>query len=162
MKKPPKDVTAIDWRPYRINARHFAYIAAKLLWRRDALEALVALIARVARDAMREEPVVIKAELDTIKGFVHGLRHRRPVRNRELSRFYRRNFETFASPWWLARPPAALARSLPREIVVKATGGESRPDGIGRRQQYFEARARFYPDAEPAALDFAAAPGPGA
>jgi hypothetical protein len=104
---------------------------------------------------MREEPVVMKAELDTIRGFVHGLRHRRPVRNRELSRFYRRNFETFASPWWLARPPAALVRSLPRELVVRATNGESRPDGIGRRQQYFEDRARFYPDAEPAALDFA-------
>jgi GT2 family glycosyltransferase len=155
MKRPPHYAADnIDWGPYRINARHFAYIAAKLLRRRDAAEALVALIVRDARDAIREKPVVIKSILDTVKGFVHGLRHREPVRNPKLSRFYRRNFETFASPWWLARPPGQLVRALPRELARRVVSRETRPDGIGRRQDFFEQRARFYPADQPAVLEF--------
>jgi GT2 family glycosyltransferase len=156
MKRPPKDLLEIDWGPYRINARHFAYIAGKHLRRRDAAEALLALLVRDVRDAVREEPVVIKAVLDTVKGFIHGIRHRQPVRNAELSRFYRRNFETYASPWWLARRPGELVRALPREISQRVKTGETRPDGIGRRGDYFDDRARFYPSEEPAVLEFSA------
>jgi GT2 family glycosyltransferase len=154
MKTPPRDVDAIEPGPYRMNARHFAYIAAKHLRRRDAAEAFLALLFRDVRDAVREEPVVIKAVLDTVKGFINGLRHRQPVRNRELSRFYRRNFETYASPWWLARPARELVRALPREIAQRVIAGERRPEGLGRRADYFDDRARFYPSEEPAVLDF--------
>jgi GT2 family glycosyltransferase len=159
MKKPPDEVTETDWRPYRLNARHFAYIAAKLLRPRDAVEAFLALLARDVRDAVRVDPPALTSVLDTVKGFVHGLRHREPVRNAELSRFYRHNFETFASPWWLARPPGELVRALPREIAVRVSTGESRADGLGRRERYFEDRACWYPVEELGVLEFSAPAG---
>jgi hypothetical protein len=149
MKEPPaKADTWIGERGYRINARHWGYIAAKLLQRRDAAEALVALLARNVRDGLREDRTALKALPDTVKGFVHGLRHREPVRKAELSHFYRRNFETFASPWWIARPPGQLLRELPRETLRG-----SRPKNVGRRAEYYAERAPYYPD-EPATLKF--------
>jgi GT2 family glycosyltransferase len=141
MKPPgPEADTWIDERGYRINARHWGYIAAKLLRPRDSVEALIALTTRQARDGMRVDPVAYKAIPDTVKGYVHGLRHRAPVRP-EVSRFYRRNFETFASPWWLARRPSDLIRKLPRELVRRDA-----PQDIGRIDDYYSERARYYPD----------------
>lgn len=148
MQAPPADA-AIDRRGYAINVRHWAYVAAKLLAPRDAAEALVALMARVVRDAVREDPAVLRSLGETIRGFAHGLRLRQPLRNRAISHCYRRNFESFASIWWMTRPPRELARSLPRELVRR----ERRPEGIGRRDAFYERRARFYP-AEAAVLDF--------
>jgi hypothetical protein len=149
MKAPSADRgTWIDERGYRINARHWGYIAAKLLHPRDAAEALVALLARAIRDGLRTDRVALRAVPDTVKGFVHGLRHRQPVRKAELSRFYRRNFETFASPWWLARPPGRLLRDLPREAF-----GQRGPKPAGRRDEYYAERTRYYPQ-KPATLQF--------
>jgi hypothetical protein len=89
--------------------------------------------------------VALKALPDTVGGFVYGLRHRSPVRKAELSRFYRMNFLNFASPWWLTRSPGELLRALPLELLRGI-----RPDGIGpdvgRRKQYFQERARHYPE----------------
>ncbi|HEX8067707.1 MAG TPA: glycosyltransferase [Thermoleophilaceae bacterium] len=148
MKKPPVKVPygEVDWRPYNLNARHWGYIAAKLLKRRDAFEALVALVAHELRDTFREHRACIRAVPETVAGFAHGLRHRDPVRNPEVSRFYRRNFETFASPWWLMRPVGELIRALPREIAERRFHNESRPKGLGRRESYYAERARLYPD----------------
>ena len=148
--KPPgdPDETKIHERGYRINARHFAYIAAKLFGPRDAFEALIALLARNLRDGLRRDRVAFKAIPDTLRGFVNGLRHREPLRKRELSRFYRRNFESFASPWWLARRPTDLLRALPRELF---TGS---PKNVGRRDAFFERRADLYPVDHPATLKF--------
>jgi hypothetical protein len=92
--------------------------------------------------------------VDTVRGFIHGLRHRDPVRNAALSRFYRRNFETFASPWWLARPLRELLLAMPREVAARAIRGQRRPEGIGRRESYFDERATFYPDEGAAVLEF--------
>ena len=156
MKKPPEKVPydEVDWRPYRLNARHWGYIAAKLLKPRDALEALIALVAHELRDTFREHRSAIGAVPHTIAGFAHGLRHREPVRTAEVSRFYRRNFETFASPWWMSRPLGELIRSVPREIVQGRFHNERRPKGLGRRDEFYEERARLYPE-EPTVLDFA-------
>ena len=149
MKAAPTDGgTWIGERGYRINARHWGYIAAKLLQRRDATEALVALLARNIRDGLRIDRAALKAVPDTVRGFLHGLRHRDPVRKAEVSRFYRRDFETFASPWWISRPPAQLLRHLPRETVRR-----SRPMNVGRRDEYYAARSRYYPEG-PATLQF--------
>jgi GT2 family glycosyltransferase len=136
--KQPGDGTAIDIRAYRINARHFAYIAGKLFRPRDALEAFVALLARNVRDGLRRERGTFTAIPDTIGGFVHGLRHREPLRKPQLSRFYRQNFESFASPWWLSRPLPELLRALPREIFT------GRPENVGRRDEFFDERGRLY------------------
>lgn len=145
---PLEGPLSIEERGYRINARHWGYIAAKLLRPRDAVEALIALVSSQIRDGLRIERVALRAVPDTVRGFAHGLRHREAVRNPEVSRFYRRNFETFASPWWIARPLGDLLRSLPRELAA----GE-KPQGVGRQQQYYAERSRYYPESA-ATLEF--------
>jgi GT2 family glycosyltransferase len=140
--------THVHERTYRVNARHFAYIAAKLFGRRDALEALFALLSRAVRDGLRADLAALKAVPDILKGFAHGLRRRQPLRNAELSGFYRANFESFASFWWFARPPRELLRAYPREIL-----GRQEPARSERIDEYYERRARYYPD-HAATLDF--------
>jgi GT2 family glycosyltransferase len=153
MKAPGSGENRIEERGYRINARHFAYIAAKLMRRRDAAEAFVALLARDIRDCLRKDRVAIKAVPDTVRGFIHGLRHREPLQNAELSRFYRHNFESFASPWWLSRPPSRLIRELPRELL------RGRPLEVGRWDEFFDDRSTFYPD-QPQTLEFSPSAAP--
>ena len=140
MKEPPRAIQPgekLDLRSYRFNFRHWGYIAAKLLGPRDALTALVALVTRGVRDALREDRPKIAGSPEALRGFARGLRHRKPLRNAELSRFYRSNFETFATPWELSRSP--------RELL----SGE-RPDTWER---YFAERAHLYPKSS-AVLDF--------
>jgi GT2 family glycosyltransferase len=138
--KPPLSAD-FDLRWYRANAHHFAYIAAKHLRGRDAIGAVVAVLTRVLRDGLRRERASLRAMSDVLAGLVHGLRHRKPVRNRELSRFYRRNFHGFASPWWMSRPAGELIRALPLELI-RGRGSQS---AEGRRQAFFEQRPRAYP-----------------
>jgi len=155
MKDVPKDDSLpMNWRTYLVNARHWGYIAAKLLKPRDAVEALLALVTRYVRDGFNGRPPVREAVIATIRGFAHGLRHRAPVQSAEVSSFYRQNFETFASPWWLSRPLPELIRALPRELLRDGALRDSRPQGIGRVEAYYQARERFYPE-EAAVLDFA-------
>ncbi|MDQ6836466.1 MAG: glycosyltransferase, partial [Actinomycetota bacterium] len=144
MKAPPDDSElGISERGYRLNARHWAYTAAKLLAPRDALDVLVAILGRAAIDGLRCDPVAFKAVPDAFAGLLGGLRHREPVRDRQLSRFYRRNFETFASPWWLLRPMGQLLRELPQEMLA---GRLVKPETSGgRRDSYLRARSAFYP-----------------
>lgn len=146
MKKPSAWDTFIPEGEYRINARHFAYVAAKLLKRRDAAEALVALVMRNLGDGALLDRVGFKALPDTLRGFAHGLRRRQPVQNSKLSRAYRRNFVSFASPWWLSLRPQVLLRTVPSEFARRVLD----PDGSARsprgpRDEYFARRARFYP-----------------
>lgn len=151
--KPPstlEDFKIVE-KPYKTNARHWAYIVGKLLDSRDVPGAFAALLGRIARDALRDDMTAFKAVPDTFAGLVHGLRHRDPVR-REVSSFYRRNFETFASPWQLMRPPGDLLRALPGEIARGQMRKDRRPKGIGRREQYFRDRAALYPLDEPGVL----------
>jgi GT2 family glycosyltransferase len=129
---------SIPERPYRINAHNFAYVAAKFLRPREAVETFIALLARNARDALRSDRVAWKAVPDTFSGFAHGLRHRRPVAP-EISRYYRRNFETFAAPWALSRTPATMVRDA-------LTPASRRAASSARRAGYFEQRADAYPD----------------
>src|SRR5205823_15048034 len=115
---------------------------------RDALEAFVALLARNLRDGLRRDRGTFTAIPDTIRGFAHGLRHRAPLRKPELSRFYRRNFESFASPWWLSRPVLELVRGLPKELFT------GRPKNVGRLDEFFADRGTFYPAEKAETLRF--------
>jgi GT2 family glycosyltransferase len=133
-------------RAYRINARHFAYIAGKLLHRRDAAEALVAIVTGVVRDTLRTEPRAAAALWPALRGFADGLRHRTPVSNPVVSRIYRHNFHSFASPWWLSRTLPELLLGLPRELTAAALR-RPRPRDTARRERYMQERARFYPTA---------------
>ena len=130
-------------RAYRVNSRHFAYVAAKHLWARDALGTLIALIALNVRDGLRAHRTALGVTRDTLAGFRRGLRHRRPVRSRMLSRTYRYNFYSFASPWWVSR----RLRELFGIVDPKA------PPLDQRVEHYFLQRSRYYPTAA-ATLDF--------
>jgi hypothetical protein len=127
---------SIPERGYRANAHNVGYIAGKLLRRGDAAGALVALVSRNVRDGVRMDRVAFKGVLDTLSGFARGLRQRQPVR-REVSRAYRRNFETFANPW-------SASRTL-RERVRDALGRPARGPS-GRRERWLAERSRFYPE----------------
>jgi hypothetical protein len=139
--KPPRGSDWLQEDEYRVKAWNCAYIAGKLLSGRYAVGALTAMVAADIRDGLRVKPVAFKAVPDTLRGFAHGVRRRTPVRNPELSRVYRRNIETFASPWWLSRRPAELLRALPRELRRA-----HRPQHVGRRRQYYEERAHYFPE----------------
>jgi GT2 family glycosyltransferase len=143
----------IEERSYRINARHFAYIAGKHLRANDAAGVFIALLSRNIRDGLRAERAALKAVVDTARGFLHGLRHRTPVRNARVSAAYRHDFETFAGPWQLSRPVTDLLRGLPTELFHRTAGTVDREPPPGRREQYFAGRPALYPD-EPATLSF--------
>jgi GT2 family glycosyltransferase len=133
-------------RAYKINARHWGYIAAKLFRPRDAAGALVALIALSVRDAVRLDRAAVAAVPHVLRGFAAGLRHRAPLRNGAISHTYRRNFHSFASPWWLSRPLPEIVRRLPVEAYDRARGRTNGAPPPGRRDEYFAERARYYPD----------------
>ncbi|MFL5883523.1 MAG: glycosyltransferase family 2 protein [Thermoleophilaceae bacterium] len=142
--RPWQDYIAM--REYRLNTRHFAYIAAKALRPSHAAGTLVALLAGNLRDAWRVDRAALKAIPGALRGFANGLRHRDPVSSAEISATYRRNFYSFASPWWVSRPLPELLRSLPRELgrtVLKRDRDPARPNG--RRDAYYAQAARYYP-----------------
>jgi GT2 family glycosyltransferase len=151
MKPPIPAGGPVDWRSYLFNARNFAYVAGKLFRARDALPVVVRLMTRNLLDGLALDRRALRAVPATVRGFAAGLRHRQPVRNARVSERYRRDFETFASPWTLASPPLELARRLPGGLVKRRREG-GRGLLSGRREAYFAARADLYPD-EPAVLE---------
>ena len=143
MKKPEPWKGTVPEFVYCTNARHFAYIAGKLLRPRDAAETFVALLATSIRDARQYDRATFKALPFVMRGFARGLRNRAPVRP-SVSRAYRLNYRSFASPWWLSRPPAQFVTS-----ALKGANGNGKPPG--RHAEYFSERAMYYPD-RPAVL----------
>ena len=154
MKPPEPADGGLDVTGYRRNARNWAYVAAKLLRPRDVTAALLALMARSVRHALRQDPRAISGIPLTVAGCIHGLRHRRAVRSAELSRFYRANFHSFVNPLLLARPLRELVRELPRETVRRLTRRQAPPPAPQRREQFLADRPEAYPR-EAALLDFA-------
>ena len=132
---------------YRMNNRNLAYTAGKHLRGPQAAAALVALLTTHVRDGLRGSPGAIKAIPTSTRGFVHGLRHRAPVRNREISRVYRRNFLSWASPWWFSRPPLLFLASLPAAVLRRLTGRRRPADHPGRQAEFYARAARYYPAA---------------
>jgi GT2 family glycosyltransferase len=153
MKAPGRRWPAtVGDRAYRVNAEHWAYIAGKLLRPRDAVEALVAIVTTQVRDGLKANRAALGAPPRAFVGFARGLRHRAPVKNAEISRFYRHNFQSFLSPWWISRTPAEFALALPRKALSLVTGREyARPEG--RRDAYYDERAAIYPSTA-ATLEF--------
>jgi GT2 family glycosyltransferase len=132
MKAPPDGSGYAGSRGYRLNLRHFAYIAAKLLHPRDAAAVVIAVVAKVLRDAAREDRSALTTLKDCAAGLRDGLRRRERLASRGVSRTYRENFIGFAGPWSLARHPRDLLRRGPKPP--------------GRREEYYERRRRFYPE----------------
>ena len=145
MKPAPGPDERFIERAYRLNLRHWGYIAAKLFDPRSAAGALIALLARTVIDGVRTDPGALRAAVDAVAGFSHGLRRRQPLATPGLARFYRLNFETYASPWRLLRPPAQLLRELPRDILAHGPRLQGDPPP-GRAQEFFSERALLYPN----------------
>ena len=144
--KQPGDGEGSDYvtdRAYPLNARHWAYVAAKLLRRRDAAAALLALLATFVRAAVRVHPSALRALWPAVGGFRHGLRHRRPVAA-DVSATYRHNFHSFVGPWWYSRPALTILREAPGRLA-RAAVGRPNPKPAGRGAESFARRERFYP-----------------
>ncbi len=134
--------------PYRMNHKNLAYVAGKHLRAPQAAGALMALLTKHLRDGLRGNSGAVKAIPTSIRGFLHGLRHRSPVRHREISRTYRQHFLSFASPWWFSRPPLLFLASLPGAVARRMLGRRRRAAHPGREREYYEVRgSRYYPAA---------------
>lgn len=124
MKRPEEADAAFDARGFRTNARNLAYVAAKLMRPRDAAAALAALLAKSVRAGLRSDRSAFAGVPLGLRGFAHGLGHRRAVRS-GVSRLYRRNFHSFANPLRMMRPfgdtsryVAARPELYPREAAL--------------------------------------------
>jgi GT2 family glycosyltransferase len=118
--------------PHRMNNRHYAYVAGKLLQRADAARVVTRLVVQLLLDTVADDRSAIRAIPDVLAGFASGLRRRRPVRA-AVSRAYRDNFRAFASPWRFVRGPRARWRDESAEALQRA---------------YFAERLEYYPNGE--------------
>lgn len=136
---------------YLTNWENIAYAAGRHLQPRDAAEALVAMLATIARNGFLVHPSARHALPHVRRGFRRGLRRRDPVRP-EVSRIYRLNFHEYASPWWWSRPPHAIVLALVLHLAhlswMRLRERARVPPAPGRHERYFAARERFYPDGE--------------
>lgn len=127
---------------YLMNSRHFAYVAGKLLQPRDALGALVAVLANIALDSVQYGGQARRGVPAALRGFRDGVRRRQPV-HPEVSATYRREFLSFLPPWRVSRGPWDPLLSLP-VLLYRAVRGLP-PADVGRREAYLSRRTRYYP-----------------
>jgi GT2 family glycosyltransferase len=129
---------------YRMHHRHMAYVAARLLQRRDLGPVMAHRLLQVAIDTLALSPRVITALPAIAAGFAQGLRARRPVRP-AVSRLYRESFPDFTSPLATLRGP--------RERLRARRHPERAERDRQARQQRFFARRRAYFPGEAAVLE---------
>ena len=134
MKAP---IVEFERQRYRVNARHHAYVAAKLMRGRDAAAVVGTLLVNALLDTAFEDRSALGAIPLVGRGVRDGLRRRRPVRD-VVSAAYRENFRPFAGTWRFVRSPAERWRARRGE----ASAQEQR---ARRQEDYFARRARFHP-----------------
>lgn len=128
-------IVEFEPRRYRVNARHHAYIAAKLMRGSDALAVLANIVQNALVDTIAEQRSAIVGVPEAFAGFATGLRHRQAVRP-AVSSAYRHNFRPFAGPWRFMRSPS--------ERIAARRGADGQRQA--RHERYFAERDRFYPD----------------
>jgi GT2 family glycosyltransferase len=134
MKKP---IVEFELQRYRVNARHHAYVATRLMRGADAAAVVLTLLVDAVLDTAFEDRSALGAIPLVGRGVRDGLRRRRPVR-RVVSAAYRQNFRPFAGTWRFLRSPGERRRARRGE----ASADEQR----ARRQEgYFARRPRFHP-----------------
>lgn len=124
-------------RATRLNTRHFAHIAAKLMQPRDAARAVANLAVHVILEALSDDNRALRGLFEIPRGLASGLRSRAPVRP-EISRVYRRNTWHFANPSEQIRTPLERLRFGRDPDRVNAARSE-----ISAR--WYARRARYYP-----------------
>jgi GT2 family glycosyltransferase len=134
MKEP---ILEFEPQRYRVNARHHAYVAGKLMRPVDALVIVRNLLVNAVIDAAVEDRSTLATIPLVIRGFLEGLRRRQPARE-VVSAVYRENFRPFAGSWRFLRGPTERWRSLCGE----ASAEQQR---TLRQERYFAERPRFHP-----------------
>jgi GT2 family glycosyltransferase len=128
---------AFNERATRINYRHWAYIAAKLLQPADAALALWNLLLHVLFQAYSEDRRALGALKEVPRGLARGLRARAPVRP-SVSRVYRRHVRKFLSPLPFLRSPLERLRSGDDAGRIEAAR-------LARIARWYERRPEYYP-----------------
>ena len=123
---------------HRLNNRHWAYVAGKLMRPSDALVTVGTRAIHTIVDMGAHGPSAIRALPDVFVGFADGLRHRRPVRG-IVSATYRHNVPSLNAPWRFMRTPRDRWRARRGRESVDAQ--RSKP-----WTRYYEERRRFYPE----------------
>lgn len=139
MKAPPQP--GLPLRSFRINARHYAYVAGKLMRIQDALAVVGNRAAQTLVQTLvgREDGdrQAFRAFPDLAAGLLMGLRNRAPVRP-SVSIVYRRHYHSFAGPWRVTRTP--------RERWAARRGGAGVAEQRrGRHSRFYDERPQFYP-----------------
>ena len=136
-KELPRPV--YDLRFARFNNRHWAYAAGRLLQPADAAAVLGRLLLRAFVEAYRYDRRNVRVAPEVVRGFVRGVRSRRPVRP-VVSRTYRHACKDFWSPFLFYRTPLERLRGQP-------------PDVVEERQARWEAETGGYFPTETAVLE---------
>jgi GT2 family glycosyltransferase len=126
-------------RAIRLNFRHFAYIAGKLLQPRDAAVAVANLALHLVFEAYSKERRSLRALPEIAIGFFTGLGSRSPVRP-EVSAVYRRHVRHFVNPVRLLRSPL-------ERIRFRGNGADIDEARLAQSARWFARRERFYPAA---------------
>jgi GT2 family glycosyltransferase len=119
--------------PHRMNNRHYAYVAGKLLRTDDAIVVAARLALQLVLDTVADDRSAVRALPDVAAGFAAGVRRRAPMR-RAVSRLYRDDFRAFAPPRHFLRTPLDRLRR--------------RAPGAARQVAWFAARPDVYPRGE--------------
>jgi GT2 family glycosyltransferase len=123
-------------RSTRINAKHYAYIAAKALRPLDAAGAVLNLVGHVVLEAYSLDRRALRAVPEIGRGVAMGLRHRAPVRA-EVSHVYRRHTWHFSNPLVTLRTPADRLRAR--------RGADVEHVRRQRSERWRDVRREYYP-----------------
>ena len=140
-KAPLTPYDPLPERAYRFNSRNFGYVAGKLLRAPDAAATLPALLGWNLIEGLLHGIPGLRGLRDTVEGFLHGLRHRRPVAPR-LSRLYRRNFLDFANPLAVYRPLPEAVRHAFRVRRGERVMIQHREEWLAKRERYYPMQRR--------------------
>lgn len=120
----------------RMNARHFAYIAAKLLRPRDAVGAIANVLLHLLIQAYGENPRALLVLPEIPTWVIKGLRARAPARP-EVSRIYRHHTWHFVSPMSQVRSPLERIRHRGADDAERAR--------LVRSERWYERHRTYYP-----------------
>ena len=123
----------------KLNNRHWAYAAGKLLRPMDALAVFGRLFLRAFVEAYKYDRSNVAVAPEVVRGFLRGLRSRRPVRP-AVSLLYRRACKDFWSPFMFYRTP--IQRLFGRSPAV-----------VEQRRERWALESRDYFPSETAVLE---------
>ena len=129
-----------------MNSKNIAYTAGKHLRAREALGAIVAVLATHLRDGLRGNAVAPRRRSRRRSAASCAACASATRSSKEISRVYRRHFLSFASPWWVSRPVHEFLLGLPGALVRRVLGRRRPAEHPGRWDAVLRARRALLPD----------------